>query len=73
VTLTVVNLATEEPIAELQHASVEGADAAIARAKAASPSWRVVAPSDRARLLHRLASPVEELAHIEPQTVATDK
>ena len=55
-TLTVLNPATEEPIAELEQAGVEETDAAVARAKAAFPAWRAVAPADRARLLRRLAS-----------------
>jgi acyl-CoA reductase-like NAD-dependent aldehyde dehydrogenase len=69
----VVNPATEEPIAELEQAGVEEADAAVARAKAAFPAWRAVTPSDRARLLRRLAGLVEEngeeLARIETRNV----
>jgi betaine-aldehyde dehydrogenase len=69
----VVNPATEEPIAELEQAGVEEADAAVARAKAAFPAWRAVTPSDRARLLRRLATLVEEhgeeLARIETRNV----
>ena len=72
-TLTVLNPATEEPIAELEQAGVEEADAAVARARAAFPAWRAVAPADRARLLRRLATLVEEnaeeLARIESQNV----
>jgi betaine-aldehyde dehydrogenase len=68
-----VNPATEEPIAELEQAGVEEADAAIARAKTAFPAWRAVAPADRARLLRRLAALVEEngeeLARIETRNV----
>ena len=56
----VLNPATEEPIAELESAGVEETDAAVAKARAAFPAWRVVAPGDRARLLRRLASIVEE-------------
>ncbi len=71
--LTVLNPATEEPIAELQQAGREETDAAVARAKAALPAWRAVAPGDRARLLRRLATLVEEhaeeLARIESQNV----
>jgi betaine-aldehyde dehydrogenase len=73
VSLTVLNPATEEPIAELEQAGVEETDAAVARAKAAFPAWRAVAPADRARLLRRLASLVEEngeeLAAIESRNV----
>ena len=72
-TLTVLNPATEQPIAELEQAGVEETDAAVARAKAAFPAWRAVAPADRARLLRRLATLVEEhaeeLARIESQNV----
>jgi acyl-CoA reductase-like NAD-dependent aldehyde dehydrogenase len=73
VTLTVLNPATEQPIAELEQAGVEDADAAVARAKEAFPAWRKVPPADRARLLRRLATLVEEnteeLARIESQNV----
>ena len=71
--LTVLNPATEETIAELERAGVEETDAAVARAKAAFPAWRAVAPGDRARLLRRLATLVEEhgeeLARIESRNV----
>ncbi len=71
--ITVLNPATEEPIVELPEPGVEETDAAVARAKAAFPAWRAVAPSDRARLLRRLATLVEEhgeeLARIESQNV----
>ena len=70
-TVTVVNPATEETIATLESAGVEETDAAVARAQAAFPGWRAVAPNERARLLRRLATLVEEhldeLAHIESQ------
>jgi acyl-CoA reductase-like NAD-dependent aldehyde dehydrogenase len=73
VTLTVLNPATEEPIAELEQAGVEEADAAVARARDAYPAWRAVSPGDRARLLRRLATLVEEhadeLAEIESRNV----
>jgi betaine-aldehyde dehydrogenase len=60
--LTVFNPATEQPVAELDEAGVEETDAAVAAARAAFPAWRAVAPSDRARLLRRLAGLVEEHA-----------
>ena len=59
-TLTVVNPATEAPIAELEQAGVEETDRAVARARSAFPGWRAVAPADRARLLRRLATLIEE-------------
>ena len=61
-TLTVFEPATEEVLAELPRAGVEEADAAVARARAAFPAWRAVAPADRARLLLRLADRIEEEA-----------
>jgi acyl-CoA reductase-like NAD-dependent aldehyde dehydrogenase len=71
--ITVRNPATEETIAELPEPGVEETDAAVARAKGAFPGWRAVAPSDRARLLRRLATLVEEhheeLARIESENV----
>jgi betaine-aldehyde dehydrogenase len=70
---TLVNPATEEPIAEIEAASSEQTDAAVAKAKDAFPAWRAVAPADRARLLRRLAALVdehgEELARIESRNV----
>ena len=72
-TLTVIDPATEEPIAELEQAGVDDADAAVARAKGAFPAWRDVSPADRAGLLRRLATLVEEngeeLARIESRNV----
>jgi betaine-aldehyde dehydrogenase len=69
VTLTVLEPATEGVLAEIEQAGAEEADAAVARAKAALPGWRAVAPADRSRLLHRLAdaldSAQEELARLE--------
>src|SRR5437764_353929 len=54
-TISVLNPATEEELAQLAQAGVEEADAAVARARAAYAGWRAVAPADRARLLRRLA------------------
>jgi acyl-CoA reductase-like NAD-dependent aldehyde dehydrogenase len=69
----IVNPATEEPIVELEQAGVEETDGAVTQAKAAFPRWRSVAPADRARLLRRLATLVEEhgeeLAQIETRNV----
>jgi acyl-CoA reductase-like NAD-dependent aldehyde dehydrogenase len=69
----ILNPATEETIAEIEAAGVEETDAAVARAKDAFPGWRAVAPADRARLLRRLATLVEEhgeeLARLESRNV----
>src|SRR6266550_9456956 len=66
---TVLNPATEEPVTTVTQASAEEADLAIARASAALPAWRGVAPGDRARLLRAFAAAVdaasEELAGLE--------
>src|SRR4051794_22289211 len=59
-TLQVVEPATEGVLAEVPRAGAEDVDAAVARAQAAFPAWRAVAPPDRARLLHRLADAVAE-------------
>jgi acyl-CoA reductase-like NAD-dependent aldehyde dehydrogenase len=71
--ISVLNPATEETITELEQAGVEQADEAVARAKAAFPTWRAVPPPRRARLLRRLAALVEEhgeaLARIESDNV----
>ncbi|HUZ70350.1 MAG TPA: aldehyde dehydrogenase family protein [Candidatus Saccharimonadales bacterium] len=72
-TLRLLNPATEQPVAELETAGVAETDRAVAAAKAAFTAWRAVAPSDRARLLRRLAALVEdhreELALLETRNV----
>jgi betaine-aldehyde dehydrogenase len=60
--LIVLNPATEQPVAELDEAGVEEADAAVEAARAAFPGWAAVTPADRARMLRKLASLVEEHA-----------
>ena len=68
-THTVVNPATGNPVTEVSSASVEETDALIERAAEAFPAWRDVAPGERARLLRRFASVVDdhidELADLE--------
>jgi acyl-CoA reductase-like NAD-dependent aldehyde dehydrogenase len=67
--LEVLNPATEEVVERLEPATEEDADAAVARAKAAFPEWRATEPSDRSRLLRRLADALdserENLAQLE--------
>ncbi|MGA2519417.1 MAG: aldehyde dehydrogenase family protein [Acidimicrobiales bacterium] len=69
----VINPATEQTVAEVVRQGVHEADAAVARAAAAFPAWRDVAPGDRARLLRRFAEQVEshaeELALLETTNV----
>ena len=71
--LKVIEPATEKVLAELEEASVEDADRAVARAKAAYPAWRAVTPKDRAQILRRLAAAVEanheKLARLEARNV----
>jgi acyl-CoA reductase-like NAD-dependent aldehyde dehydrogenase len=59
-TLSVVEPATEQVLAEIERATAADVDAAVARAKAAWPAWRAVAPGDRATLLRRLADVIAE-------------
>src|SRR5439155_16135109 len=67
--LTVLEPATERTLAELPHAEVADLDRAVSAAKEAFPGWRAVTPADRAVLLRRLASDIqdraEELATLE--------
>jgi betaine-aldehyde dehydrogenase len=59
-TLRVLEPATEEVLAEVPRATAADVDAAVARAKAAWPGWRAIAPGDRAALLRRLADTIAE-------------
>jgi betaine-aldehyde dehydrogenase len=59
VSLRVIEPATEQVLEEIPRAGAEEIDAAVARAKAAFPSWRAVTPADRATLLRRIADAVE--------------
>ena len=62
---TVLNPATGQPVASVPETSAEEADAAVARAVAAQPAWRAVAPGDRARLLRRFADAVDgDIEHL---------
>src|SRR5712691_6552252 len=69
----VIEPATEEVLAELKEASVEDADRAVAKAKAAYPGWKAVTPKDRANLMRRIAAAIdkhrEELAQLETRNV----
>jgi acyl-CoA reductase-like NAD-dependent aldehyde dehydrogenase len=70
---TVVNPATEETIAEIAEATAEDVDRTVAAARRAFEQWRAVTPADRARLLRRMASLIEdhgrELAELETANV----
>ncbi|HLR83697.1 MAG TPA: aldehyde dehydrogenase family protein [Nocardioidaceae bacterium] len=68
-TYTVVNPATERAETEVELAGIEQTDAAIEQAHKAFPAWRRLAPGDRATLLRRFASVIDqhidELAELE--------
>jgi acyl-CoA reductase-like NAD-dependent aldehyde dehydrogenase len=62
---TVLNPATEEPVATVGGTSAGETDEAVARAAAVLPAWRAVAPGDRARLLRRFAAAIDsDLDHL---------
>ncbi|WP_425578571.1 aldehyde dehydrogenase family protein [Streptomyces gulbargensis] len=61
--LQVLNPATEDVVATVPAATPADVDAAVLRAAAAQRDWASAAPADRARLLRRFASTVDE--HIE--------
>ncbi len=67
--LSVLEPATEAVLSEIPRAGVEDVDRAVAAARAALPGWRVLAPGERARLLHSIADTLlehrEELAVLE--------
>ncbi|MCT2593421.1 aldehyde dehydrogenase family protein [Streptomyces sp. N2-109] len=65
----VLNPATEETVATVAGATPADVDAAVARAAKAQENWASVSPGDRARLLRRFATVIddhlEELAQLE--------
>jgi acyl-CoA reductase-like NAD-dependent aldehyde dehydrogenase len=70
---SVINPTTEAVIARVPIHGVEATDEAVARAVAAGPAWRAMAPADRSRLMRRFAATVEEhvdeLAQLETANV----
>src|SRR5918992_4236241 len=69
----VVNPATEKTIAHVESVGVDELNDAVARARRAFPEWSSVTPSDRARVLRKVASLIEEnseeLAQLETANV----
>jgi acyl-CoA reductase-like NAD-dependent aldehyde dehydrogenase len=67
--IQVLEPATGQVMEEVPRAEAEDLDAAVARAKAAYPAWRAVAPGDRAAMMLRLADALgeraEDLARLE--------
>ena len=66
---TLINPATEEQMETIAHADLAQTDAAIELAAKAQKKWAGLNPADRAMLLHRFASTVdqniEQLAQLE--------
>jgi len=71
--LKIINPANEEVLTELEEADVANLEEKISLAKKAFPAWSRVAPSDRARILRKIALLVEdhkeELARLETKNV----
>jgi acyl-CoA reductase-like NAD-dependent aldehyde dehydrogenase len=68
-TASIINPATEEPVASVAVNDLEETNRAIDLAASVSPAWKKVTPADRARLLRRFSEAVdahsEELAQLE--------
>ncbi len=68
-TLTTVNPATGEPLADVPNANADDVDDAVSAAHKAFRTWRDIDPDERGRLVYRIAAKVrehaEELAHLE--------
>ncbi len=68
-TLTTVNPATGEALAEVPNATAADVDDAVSAARAAFEEWRDVDPDERGRLVHQVAMEIrehaEELARLE--------
>ncbi len=60
---TVINPATEQPVTDVHLADVAETDAHIERAQEAFPAWRSMTPGERATLLRRFATVIDE--HID--------
>src|SRR3954451_3702095 len=71
--MTVAKRGTEAVRDEVPRAGVEEVDEAVARARAAWPAWRAIAPASRAAQLRTLADAleerIEELAVLEARNV----
>jgi acyl-CoA reductase-like NAD-dependent aldehyde dehydrogenase len=72
-TIVLRNPATTDVVAELALAGRTEVDEAVARASAAAPQWRAVAPADRSRLMRRFADVIgahaDELGALETRNM----
>jgi acyl-CoA reductase-like NAD-dependent aldehyde dehydrogenase len=60
--MKIINPATEDVLADVEAAGAAEVDRAVERARSALPGWRAVGPGDRAKLLRRFATVVDEHA-----------
>ncbi|TKK90052.1 aldehyde dehydrogenase [Herbidospora galbida] len=60
--MKIINPATEQVLADVELADPAEVDRAVEKARRAYPTWKNVAPGERARLLRRFAALVEEHA-----------
>jgi len=61
-TFTTVNPATEAPLALVADAGTDDVDAAVKAARKAFPKWAKLAPSERAKVVYRIARQLQERA-----------
>jgi aldehyde dehydrogenase (NAD+) len=59
---TTVNPATEAPLAVVAEAGADDVDAAVKAARKAFPKWAKLAPSERAKVVYRIARQLQERA-----------
>jgi len=76
-TMTVINPATEEPIAEVPKGTVADVDRAVDAARTAFEEWSQTTPGERSMMLWRFAQKIEdnaaELSKLESQNVGKPK
>jgi aldehyde dehydrogenase (NAD+) len=61
-TFTTINPATEAPLAQVADAGADDVDAAVKAARKAFPKWAKLAPSERAKVVYRIARQLQERA-----------
>lgn len=71
-TATVINPATERPIAEIVLGSRSDVDTAVAAARAAFPGWAATAPEERARILLAIRALILERAELFAQAISLE-
>jgi len=61
-TFTTINPATEAPLAQVAEAGADDVEAAVKAARKAAPKWAKLAPSERAKVVYRIARQLQERA-----------